>query len=281
MSGTNGHRPPGSDPVGGRDPIDGAWLSDELVRPGSLWRQIEVVEQTGSTNADLATRARAGEVSAGSVLVTGYQSSGRGRQGRQWTAPPGSSVAISLIVAPYDIVSERWSWLSLLTGLAVVEGLRRIADVSAALKWPNDVLVGDRKLCGILAERVETPRGPACVVGIGINVGLAADQLPVPTATSLALLLGDAAPSSSRVVAAVLGAFELIFAEWQRRDDDSAFAASYVARSATIGRRVRVELTGGRVVEGDAEAIDDAGRLVVRTASGREVFSAGDVTHLR
>ncbi len=273
MSATNGHRFP--------DPIDGSWLNAELVRPGSLWQRIEVVDQTGSTNVDLASSARAGEAVSGSVLVTGYQSSGRGRQGRQWTAPPGTSVAISLLVAPHDVAPERWSWLSLLAGLAVVEGLRRIAEVEAELKWPNDVVVDDRKLCGILAERVATPHGSACVVGIGINVGLAADQLPVPTATSLALLVGHAAPSSSRVVAAVLGAFELIFAEWERHDDDSAFAAAYVARSATIGRRVRVELTGGRTAEGLAEAVDSAGRLVVRTPLGREVFSAGDVTHLR
>jgi BirA family biotin operon repressor/biotin-[acetyl-CoA-carboxylase] ligase len=281
VSTTNGHHSPGSDPIGGRDPIDGSWLTAELVRPGSLWRRIQVVEQTGSTNSDLAAKARSGEALSGSVLVTGYQSSGRGRQGRQWTAPPGTSVAMSLLVAPHDVAPERWSWLSLLAGLAVVEGLQRIAELTAALKWPNDVLVGDRKLCGILAERVETPQGPACIVGIGINVGLAAEQLPVPTATSLALLVGDAAPSSSRVVAAVLGAFELIFTEWERHDDDSAFAAAYVSRSATIGRQVRVELTGGRVVEGHAEAIDAAGRLLVRTASGRELFSAGDVTHLR
>jgi BirA family transcriptional regulator, biotin operon repressor / biotin---[acetyl-CoA-carboxylase] ligase len=252
-----------------------------LVRPGSLWQRIDVVDETGSTNADLAAEARVGAALPGSVLVTGYQTAGRGRQGRQWTAPRGTSVAMSLLVAPHDMALARWNWLPLLAGLAVVDGLRRIADIDAALKWPNDVLVGDHKLCGILAERVETPRGPACVVGIGINVGLTAAQLPVPSATSLAVLLGDAAPSSSRAAAAVLGAFELIFSEWERLDDDSAFAAAYLARSATIGRRVRVEVTGDRVVEGVAEAVDSDGRLVVRTAAGREVFSAGDVTHLR
>lgn len=216
------------------------------------------------------------------MLVSGFQSAGRGRQGRQWTAPPGTSVAISMLLAPHDVAPERWSWLSLLAGLAVVEGLRRIEPIDAVLKWPNDVLVDERKLCGILAERIDTPTGPACVVGVGINVALRPDQLPVPTATSLAILLGDAAaPSASRVVAAVLGAFELIFGEWERSDDDSAFAAAYVARSATIGRRVRVEVTGGRIAEGVAEALDDAGRLVVRTSAGREVFSAGDVTHVR
>jgi BirA family biotin operon repressor/biotin-[acetyl-CoA-carboxylase] ligase len=273
-AGGNSHRSPD------RDPIDAAWLTAELVRPGSLWQRIDVVDETGSTNADLAARARLGEPS-GAVLVTGYQSAGRGRQGREWTAPRGASVAMSLLLAPHDVAPVRWNWLPLLAGVAVVEGLRRIADVDATLKWPNDVLVGDRKLCGILAERVETPRGPACVVGIGINVGMTAEQLPVPSATSLAVLLGDERPSSSRMTAAVLGAFELIFTEWERLDDDSAFAAAYVARSATIGRRVRVEVVGGRVVEGVADAVDSGGRLVVRTTAGPEVFSAGDVTHLR
>jgi BirA family biotin operon repressor/biotin-[acetyl-CoA-carboxylase] ligase len=271
-SGGNGHRSP--DP----DPIDAAWLTAELVRPGSLWERIDVVSETGSTNADLGARARRGQAT-GSVLVTGYQSAGRGRHGRQWIAPPGTSVAMSMLVAPHDVAAERWSWLPLLAGLAVVEGLRRIAELDASLKWPNDVVVGERKLCGILAERVDTPHGPACVVGIGINVGLRADQLPVPTATSLALLV-DPVPSRSRVVAAVLAAFELLFNPWERLDDDSAFAAAYVARSATIGREVRVEIAG-RVVEGVAEAVDSDGRLVVRTAAGRETFSAGDVTHLR
>ena len=251
------------------------------MRPGSLWTRIDVLDATGSTNADLAASARSGDAEPGAVLVTGHQTAGRGRRGRQWTAPRGTSVAISLLVAPHDVPLERWSWLSLLAGLSVVEGLRRIAPVDALLKWPNDVLVDGRKLCGILAERVDTPRGPACVVGIGINVRLPTEQLPVPTATSLMLVAGDRTPSASRVVAAVLGAFELIFAEWEQGGDDSAFAAAYVARSATIGRPVRVELSDEEAVEGVAEAVDADGRLVVRTPIGVRVLSAGDVTHLR
>ncbi len=254
----------------------------ELVGPGSLWRSIQVVAQTGSTNADLAAAARSGLALPGSVLATGYQTAGRGRRDRRWSAPPGTSVAVSLLVAPHDVPTERWGWLSLLAGLAVVEGLRRITPVDVALKWPNDVVAGDRKLCGILAERVETPTGPACVVGMGINISLGAEQLPVPAATSLLLEMGEErCPSSSRVIAAVLGAFALIFAEWERGDDDTALAAAYVARCATIGRRVRVQLDRDRFVDGIAEAVDSDGRLVVRTATGSQVFSAGDVTHLR
>ena len=123
----------------------------------------------------------------GTVLITDYQSAGRGRQGRTWTAPPGSGIAMSILVRPEGIDPARWTWLSLLAGLAVSDGIRRTADLPAVLKWPNDVLVAERKVCGILSERVDTSLGAACVVGIGINVGLAEDQLPVPTATSLAI----------------------------------------------------------------------------------------------
>ena len=264
------------------DVLDADVLSRELVRPGGLWQAVEVVAQTGSTNSDLAQRARSG-ATAGSVLVTDFQSAGKGRQGRSWVAPRGTNIAMSVLLRP-DVEPARWSWLPLLAGLAVVEGVRRTADVPAVLKWPNDVLVGERKLCGILAERVETPQGPACVVGLGLNVWLAAEELPVPTATSLALLAGERGgqpPSRTMVIATVLAALELIVGRWEVLEDDSMFAAAYLQRCETVGRRVRVHLAGDTTVEGVAEAVDHDGRLVVRTTSGLRTFSAGDVVHLR
>jgi BirA family biotin operon repressor/biotin-[acetyl-CoA-carboxylase] ligase len=262
------------------DPLDADRLRSDLVSPGGLWQRLDVVAETGSTNADLAQRARAGEA-PGSVLVTDYQSSGRGRLGRTWTAPPGSSIAMSVLVRPKNVASSRWTWLPLLAGLAAVEALRRAADVPAVLKWPNDVLVDGRKICGILAERVETPDGPACVIGWGLNVHLAEDELPVPTATSLALLRPESVPHRDTVVVTVLRAFELLFSHWQATDDDGAFAASYGERSDTIGRPVRVMLSADRVVEGTATGIDADGRLVVLTDEGPQAFGAGDVVHLR
>ena len=267
------------------DTLDAEVLGRELVRPGGLWSVVDVVARTGSTNADLAARARSG-APAGAVVVTDFQDAGRGRQGRSWVAPRGSSVAMSVLLRPRDVDPARWTWLPLLAGLAVVEGLRRAADVPAVLKWPNDVLVDGLKICGILAERVETPTGPACVVGMGINVWLAADELPVPTATSLALLAearehGSRPPSRNRLIATVLAALELIYQRWEVLEDDSPFAASYLQRCDTIGRRVRLHLAGDVTVEGQAEALDHDGRLVVRTASGLQTFGAGDVVHLR
>jgi BirA family biotin operon repressor/biotin-[acetyl-CoA-carboxylase] ligase len=266
------------------DPLDQQALRQELLRPGSLWRRLDVVAETGSTNADLADLARAG-VEGGSVLIVDYQAAGRGRQGRVWTAPPGSGIAMSVLLRPNGVSASRWTWLPLIAGLAVVEGLRRASGVPATVKWPNDVLVGERKICGILAERVETAIGAACVVGIGINVGLGADQLPVPTATSLAILAaedpGVVVPPRNQLIATVLAAFELLYLRWEEPEAQPSLVAAYLERSATIGSRVRVLLAGGREVEGLAESIDPDGRLVLRTANSREVLSAGDVTNLR
>ncbi len=267
------------------DHLDVDVLRRELVRPGGLWQAVDVVDRTGSTNADLAERARRG-APAGSVLVTDFQDAGRGRQGRTWVAPRGSGVALSVLLRPTGVAPSRWTWLPLLAGLAVVEGVRRAADVPAVLKWPNDVLVDERKLCGILAERVETPSGPACVVGMGLNVWLDEDELPVPTATSLALLALDKGPgvrppSRNALIATILAALELLVDRWEVLEDDTLFAASYLRRCSTVGRQVRVLLAGGAEVEGRAEAIDHDGRLLVRAADGLHAFSAGDVVHLR
>jgi BirA family transcriptional regulator, biotin operon repressor / biotin---[acetyl-CoA-carboxylase] ligase len=270
--------------VAAADPLDELGLRQELVRPGSLWRRLDVVAETRSTNADVADLARAGG-DAGSVLIANYQAAGRGRQGRIWTAPPGSGIAMSVLLRPEGVPANRWTWLPLIAGLAVAEGVRRASGVPAVLKWPNDVLVGERKICGILAERVETPTGAACVVGMGINVGLEADDLPVPTATSLAVLAAAdptvVMPPRNQLIATVLAAFELLYLRWEEPEAQPSLAAAYLERSATIGRRVRVLLAGDREVEGLAESIDPDGRLVLRTANGREVLSTGDVVNLR
>ena len=266
------------------DAIDLAELRQELIRPGGLWQKVDLVAETGSTNADLAARARQGET-AGTLLITDYQSAGRGRQGRKWTAPPGSGIAMSILVRPDGIDPSRWTWLSLLAGLAVADGVRRVANLPAMLKWPNDVLVAGRKLCGILSERVDTSLGPACVVGVGINVNLDNEQLPVPSATSLAIAardLGGLLPSRTAVIATVLAAFELLYGRWEAQAGvDASLVASYTERCDTIGRQVRVVLTGQRGVEGTADRIDADGRLVVRTTSGSAAYGAGDVVHLQ
>ena len=265
-------------------PIDVAGLRRELVRPGGLWRQVDHVLQTGSTNADLAAAARAGG-EPGAVLVTDYQSAGRGRLGRVWTAPPGTGIAMSVLVRPDGVDPERWTWLPLLTGLAVADGLTRAAaGLEVRLKWPNDVLMAGGKVCGILAERVEARDGTACVVGMGINTHLGPADLPVPDATSVAIecaAAGRTTPSRTSVIATVLAAFELLFRRWTAAPDQPWLAAAYRRRSATLGRSVRVVLGPDESVEGTATGVDADGRLVVRVSGTNRVFGAGDVVHVR
>jgi BirA family biotin operon repressor/biotin-[acetyl-CoA-carboxylase] ligase len=276
-------------PDAAADPIERSTLLAELVDAESLWTSIDVVDETGSTNADLAVAARAG-APVGSVLLADHQSAGRGRLGRTWTAPPGTSIAMSVLVRP-DVSVDRWTWLPLLAGLAVSDGIRQEADLPADLKWPNDVLVLGRKVSGVLAERVETPTGPAVVIGMGINVHLTVEQLPVPTATSLALVLAELGLGAfplhrTSIVSTTLRSLERILARWEEVADvpglsTDALALAYRERCATIGREVRISLSDGTSVDGVARDVDAAGRLVLETPTGSRTFGAGDVVHLR
>lgn len=231
---------------------------------------------TGSTNADLVAVARAGAPS-GTVLVSDHQSAGRGRFTRVWEAPPGASLAISALLRPPAAVpAARWLWLPLIAGLAVADGLADASGVATELKWPNDVLAGGRKLCGILAERVDAGGPPAAVIGMGINTTLTEAQLPVPSATSVALAGGVVEPTA--LVTAVLDALGGWYTRWLSGTD---LRAEYAARCSSVGRRVRVQTSASDFVEGDATGVDADGRLLVRVAGVERPFAAGDVVHLR
>lgn len=255
--------------------VDAVELGRRLLVPDSVWRELQVVGSTGSTNADLAQAARDG-AQGGKVLVAGHQSTGRGRFARVWEAPPGKSVAVSVLLRPpASVPLESWLWLPLLAGLAVSDGLARIG-IAASLKWPNDVLIGGRKVCGILAERVVAGAESAAVIGMGINTRLSESELPVPTATSL-LLVGSQA-TATEVVAAVLDRLGHWYHRWVVGED---LRDEYARRCTSIGRELRVQLGPGDQIEGVGVAVDQQGRLVVRTAAGEQAFAAGDVVHLR
>ncbi len=264
-----------------RPPLDQATLTTALTGGASIWRRVEVVEVSPSTNQALADRARQGEPE-GLVLVAEHQTAGRGRMDRTWVTPPRAALTFSMLVVPERVPGSRWPWLPLLAGIAVSEGVRRVTEVGCDLKWPNDVLVDDRKLAGVLVERVEAPAGPAAAVGVGINVSTERSELPVPIATSLALE-GAATLDRSVILREVLRAFEALYLQWsaERGDPDSGLHAAYVRRCATIGRRVQVGLPSGEQVLGEAVGIDGDGRLRVRTASGSRLLGAGDVVHVR
>jgi BirA family transcriptional regulator, biotin operon repressor / biotin---[acetyl-CoA-carboxylase] ligase len=238
------------------------------------WRRIDVVAETGSTNADLLARAAAGEDIDGAVLIAESQTSGRGRNGRSWSTPPRSQVALSVGVGVGDVAGEAWGWLPLLTGVAVVDAVAEVTGINAGLKWPNDVLVGTGKLAGILAE-VAAPQ-PVVVVGLGVNV----TEAPDPVATSLSKL--GATVDRADVAEAVLKHLAARIAAWRGAGGaDDALAADYRSRSVTIGNRVRAGLPGDRTVEGVAADVDGLGRLRIDTGDGVLTVSAGDITHLR
>jgi BirA family biotin operon repressor/biotin-[acetyl-CoA-carboxylase] ligase len=276
-----------------RPPLREAALERSLVQDGGLWRELRVVAETGSTNADLAARVADG-APEGTVLVTESQTSGRGRLGRAWEAPPRSGLMFSMLLRP-PVPVPMLGWAPLLTGVAVATAVRRMTAwsqegehflrdsgdvaVDVRLKWPNDLLVGDRKLAGILVEKVED----GLVVGVGLNVGLREEELPVATATSLAI---EGAPLTDRapLLRAILRAFETWYREWTALDGDpqtSGLRTAYKELCDTLGRRVRVELPGDERVEGTARDVDGSGRLVVSGPGGDVAISAGDVVHVR
>jgi len=248
---------------------------------GSLWAEVRIVEETQSTNADVADAARHG-AAEGLVVAAEHQVAGRGRLGRTWQAPPRSSLAVSVLLRPTEIPSAAWPWLPLLTGVAVASAVADTTGLVAGLKWPNDVLVDGRKVAGILVERVETADGPAAVIGIGLNVGLTTAELPVPEATSLALA-GAGGVDRTALLIELLRQLGDVYQAWRGHGGDASHGLrpAYAEACASIGRRVRATLPGGSAVVGVATGIDGSGRLLVDTGTGREVLAAGDVVHLR
>ncbi|GAB2885497.1 biotin--[acetyl-CoA-carboxylase] ligase [Myroides odoratimimus subsp. xuanwuensis] len=237
--------------------------------------RVEIVESAASTNALVAERARAGEPE-GLVVVAEHQTAGRGRLDRSWQTPPRAALTFSVLLRP-TVTPAAWPWLPLLTGYAAARGLRDLG-FAAQVKWPNDLLLDGLKIAGILAERVESPAGPAAVIGIGLNVSTRPGELPVPTATSLAIAAGQE-PDRTGVLIACLRALFAEYAAWQAAP--SELGASYSAACATVGQRVRVHLPTGEDLLGEATRVDAEGRLVVNGPTGEVAVSAGDVVHVR
>lgn len=268
-----------------RPPLNASALRRGLVREGALWSRLDVVQRTGSTNSDLVQRAVAGEVGEGAVLVAEEQTAGRGRLDRRWSAPARSGLFFSVLLTPREVPVDRWGWLPLLTGVAVATGLSRAAGVDTALKWPNDVLVtvggAERKAGGILAEGAGEGR---VVIGVGINVSLRAEELPVPTAGSLALA-GAVGTDRDPLLRGMLRSLEEWYGRWRAAGGDAGACGlqeTYAAGCATLGRTVRAELPGDRALVGEAVAVDGDGRLVLATSAGvQEPVGAGDIVHLR
>jgi len=250
-----------------------------------MWLALDVVPSTGSTNADLLARAADPASPEGQVLVAEEQTAGRGRLGRSWSSVPGASLTFSVLLRPAAVPAARRGWLTLLAGVAVASAVRSVAGVDAVLKWPNDVLAGDRKLAGILAE--QSPDGAAVVIGTGLNVAAAPGELPV-SATGLvptSLHAEGATAAREDLLLGVLTELERWYVAF-RADPDPGRAGlldAYRSLCETLGRTVRVELPAGGVMTGVARDVDAEGRLLVADSRGGSVtaVSAGDVVHVR
>jgi BirA family biotin operon repressor/biotin-[acetyl-CoA-carboxylase] ligase len=237
--------------------------------------QIRHFERIDSTNRYVLDEARTGGA-AGLVAVADHQTAGRGRLGRAWVAEPGSSLLVSVLLRP-DLPADRLFLLTVAAGLALADALVSVAGVTAGLKWPNDLVVDDKKLVGLLAEAdLSAGAAQAVVIGAGCNLTAAAVPPDLAAQATAAELEAGHAVDRDALLAAFLDALA------QRLGHLDIVLADARARSATLGRRVRIELPGDRLLEGEARALADDGSLVLRDDDGRDhAVAVGDVVHVR
>ena len=255
-----------------RRPLDSERINSALN--DSYWR-VSVIDVTGSTQNDLAVKVRSGYSREGDVLVAEYQSAGRGRMDRSFVAPQQAAILLSFFISPLR-QSEDWGWLPLLAGQAVSAAIDSQCNLSHVpkLKWPNDIVIDEKKVAGILSERVNTPEGAGAIIGIGINVDLRQEELPISTATSL-YLQGCIDCNREDLIVAVLQSFTEHLKRWESKDNE--LMQEYEARSATINQRVRIESPTGALWQTTAIGIHPSGALIL--ANG-ELLTVGDVVHL-
>ena len=272
-----------------------------LPRSSELAASLVVLDEVGSTNDELVRRAVAGDEPEFSVLVTTSQTAGRGRLGRVWVAPPGKTLAVSVLLRPRTAAGaalglEHFGWLPLLSGVAMTRAVaEQLPDRRVMLKWPNDVQVDGAKVAGILAELL--PGADAVVIGVGVNLTFGSEELPTPTSTSL--LLAGVEKVGDELTDAVLSSYLRELRALYRSlgagtgsdaagldvpgPDVGALRGALLAVCSTVGQRVKVSLPGGELLFGTATGVDDSGRILVTDASDGSVqaVAAGDITHLR
>ncbi|TLM74199.1 biotin--[acetyl-CoA-carboxylase] ligase [Pseudarthrobacter sp. NamB4] len=279
-------------------PLNRRELADQDFLSAAGIPRLEVVDSTGSTNADLL-RSVTAEPSAWpdmSVLTAEYQTAARGRLDRHWEAPPLSSISVSVVLKPVNaegrpLPTQSYFWLSLIAALALRGTLLETAGLPAELKWPNDVLVRGKKIAGILAQLGPMVDGsaPPVILGTGLNVTLRESELPVPTATSVVL---ESPRSTDRtgLLKSYLSQFAVLYRSFCNADGDPAAGLAggaslhkrVEAVMATLGKQVRAQLPGDHEIIGHASRLDDYGSLLVVDRESREhVVTAGDVVHLR
>jgi BirA family biotin operon repressor/biotin-[acetyl-CoA-carboxylase] ligase len=248
-----------------RAPLDKTIIASQLSQ---YWR-VSVVDLTTSTQIDLADLANAGLATKGDVIAAEFQSGGRGRLDRKFEAPAGSALLFSFYITPKRSRSH-WGFLSHLAALCMSEIISNDLNIAVSLKWPNDILIADKKVCGLIAQAT----ADGIVIGIGLNVGMTLAEIPVATATSLAIAESDQL-DRNQILIQFLERFSLRFLDWDAGRD---FIDEYSKVSATLGCDVQIEVAGRENRIGFAQSITASGALIL--ADGFEV-NVGDVVHLR
>jgi BirA family biotin operon repressor/biotin-[acetyl-CoA-carboxylase] ligase len=249
-----------------RPALDSSLITEKISR---YWR-VSVVEVTGSTQEDLALLVSQSKAQSGEVIATNFQSAGRGRLNRKFDAPASTALMFSFYVEPHREKSE-WSFLPLLTGLAAIFTFSSLdPKVISTLKWPNDLLIGEGKVGGIIAQASQS----GVIIGVGINVGMNVTELPVTHATSLHIH-GFAELNRNTILSAFLNQFEELFERWNDGED---LRHLYAERCSTIGSLIRAELPDLSNTSGVAVGLTPAGELILEDGAR---ITVGDIVHLR
>lgn len=249
-------------------PLEPSVVAARIRALGGTWPEPIVRSSVDSTNTALA--ALPGHTD-GLCVVADEQTAGRGRLDREWVSNAGAGLWMSVRISLSGVPVDRWPLLSMVAALAARQALAEACGVDAGIKWPNDLLVGGRKIGGLLTEVVDS----VAIVGIGINVMWTRDALPFAEATSVLIEGGRA--DRTELLAQLLVAFEHSLPGW--RSADPAVIDRFREACLTVGRGVTVHLPGGQNLTGIASAIDDRGQLVVVDGSTPVSVSAGDVIH--
>jgi BirA family biotin operon repressor/biotin-[acetyl-CoA-carboxylase] ligase len=247
-----------------RAPLDQSRIASALSQ---YWR-VSVVDLTASTQDDLVNKITAGDGRSGDVIVANYQSAGRGRLDRTFLAPPSTALLFSIYLHPTR-TRDDWGFIPLLTGFSIADTLGKIG-ANVSIKWPNDLLIAGMKLGGIIS----TAAGSGVIIGIGINISTAMSELPVDTATSLALA-GVTKLDRNFLLPLLLNSFERHFTEW---DKGGSFLERYSQLSATQGREVTIVGLSETRNQSRVITFDEQGRLHLEDG---QIVTVGDVIHLR
>jgi BirA family transcriptional regulator, biotin operon repressor / biotin---[acetyl-CoA-carboxylase] ligase len=246
---------------------------------GTRFTTVRTYAQLDSTNTALVEEARRG-APEGLVLVADHQTGGRGRLGRTWSAAPGAALLVSVLLRPPLPIHEV-SLVLMAAGLAACDGVEAAAGFRPGLKWPNDLVVDDRKLAGLLTEATGGA-APGMVLGLGINVAASAYPADLAGDATSCEEVASRPVDRAELLVAFLTALESRYSAVLTGGSRAATLDAYRADSATLGRRVRVELMSGPALEGSATRLADDGQLVVVDEGGAEhLVSVGDVKHLR